>query len=172
MDEYKVKGDIFLGVLKLVASKWGTHGLECIGANPESIALEQWYPYEDFCTLLSDIKSKLATGNPMIIYQIGFSMVKMDRRWQEVFHSQNPADVFTTNKRQESQYLVGSYSASVLGPKHVQVAMTGGNCRPEWCEFYRGRLQGVLELTGRTGVVHLRQPKAEGSERVFDIKWG
>ncbi len=171
MDEYSVKGDVFIGVLRLVASKWGARGLGSIGAGPGDYAREQWFPYDIFCNLLSKIKQELAPGNPMIIYQIGFNMVKIDRRWQEIFGPMDPAEVFATTKRQESQYRVGTYSAAAIGPKHIQVTLVCKDCRPEWCEFYRGRLQGVLELTGRTGVVHLQLPRDRNGPRVFDIKW-
>ncbi len=172
MDDHRIKGDVFIGVLKLVASKWGRVGLESIGTGPEEYALEQWYPYSDFCDLLMKVRKQLAQGNPMIIYQIGFNMVKIDRRWQEIFGAMNPGDVFTTTKRQESQYRVGTYSAEPVGPKHIRVTLLCNECRHEWCEFYRGRLQGVLELTGRTGVVHLQPPKEKDGARIFDIKWG
>lgn len=167
-----MKGEVFAGVLKLVASKWGTAGLETVGAGLDDYAPEAWYPYGDFCDLLSRIRNDLAGGNPMIIYQLGFSMVKADRRWQELFGPLNPAEVFTTTKRQDSQYRVGAYTASVVGPKHIQVTLVCEDCRQVWCEFYRGRLQGVLELTGRTGVVHLRLPDGNAGTRVFDVRWG
>jgi hypothetical protein len=167
----KVKGDVFIGVLRLAASKWGADGLVRIGRDPKDYAAEQWYPYEDFCDILLGVKS-LARGNPMIIYQLGFNIVKIDPRWQEIFSSKNPAEVFVTTKRQDSQYIVGEYSALMKGAKHVEVRVRCPGCRPEWCEFYRGRLQGVLELTGRTGVVHLQPGKPADDARTYDIKWG
>jgi hypothetical protein len=170
MAGYQVKGDVFIKVLELVGMKWGADGLQAVGNG--SYLEEKWYPYENFCDLLNRVKSTLANGNPMIIYQLGFNVVKKDRRWQEIFGCLNPADVFVTTKRQEDLYHVGTYTSAAIGPKHVQVTLTGKDCRPEWCEFYRGRLQGVLELTGRTGVVHLQPAKEMDEARVFDIKWG
>lgn len=172
MDEPRVKGEVFQTVFRLVAGKWGQEVLDGIRADPDSYAPGEWYHYSAFCDILTAVKDAVGRSNPMIIYQLGFSTMKKDARWSELFQTMNPADVFRSTERQDTQYRVGHYSAEAKGNKHIQVKMTLPDCRPEWCEFYRGRLQGVLELTGRTGVVHLQRETGSGGERIFDIKWG
>ena len=172
MAEYEVKGELFIKTLELAGFKPGGSCAMAGNRTQDDFTWEKWYPYEDFCGLLADIKSAIGKGNPMIIYQLGFSIMKRDRHWQDTFGHMDPAEVFTSTRRQETQYRVGSYSAAALGKKHILVTMDCKECRPEWCEFYRGRLQGVLELTGRTGVVHLQPADGPNAARVYDIKWG
>jgi hypothetical protein len=118
------------------------------------------------------VKSRLGNNNPLAIYQIGFNTIKKDPRWQGLFGNKNPAEVFLSTKRQDDQYMVCAHIATTIGAKHVRVELDGFKGEPVWLEFYRGRLQGVLELTGRTGVVHLLPCGEKEGARTFDIKWG
>ena len=172
MAESKVKGEVFRVILKLVAYKWGTDALKIIGQSPDKYLTEQWYPYSEFCDILAAVKSTVGNNNPMIIYQLGFNTIKKDKHWQNTFISKNPVEVFNSTEHQDTQYKVGTYSAVGIGPKHIRLTMNCPDCRLEWCEFYRGRLQGVLELTGRTGVVHLMPSGEDKTQRVYDVKWG
>jgi hypothetical protein len=172
MTDSQVKGDIILKVLDAVVSKWGQNGLEIIGYEHASYRQEQWYSFEEMCSLLSSVKSRLGNNNPLTIYQLGFRTVKEDPRWHDVFDDQDPAEVFLTTKRQEAQYKVGTQTAINLGPKHVRIDFKTEETDFSWFEFYRGRLQGVLELTGRTGVVHLQPMESGNGLRSYDVKWG
>jgi hypothetical protein len=172
MSDSQVKGDLFLKVLDAVASRWGTNGLSMIEQDYSGYREEQWYPFEDFNNLLATIKSRLGNNNSLSIYQMGFRTMKDDARWSEIFDDQDPAEVFLTTKRQEGQYKVGSVSAIPKGPKHLRIDFNSEETDQLWFEFYRGRLQGVLELTGRTGVVHLLPQGSEKSVRSYDVKWG
>ncbi|MFO7619565.1 MAG: hypothetical protein R6W91_07955 [Thermoplasmata archaeon] len=172
MDEPQVKGDIILRVLDQVIIRWGRNGLDMIGFEPASYLEEHWYPFDDICDILSAIKSRLGNNNPLTVYQLGFRTIKSDPRWQDIFDDADPADVFLTTKRQEDLYRFGAQKAQVMGPKHVRIEMVGEPIDQLWLEFYRGRLQGVLELTGRTGVVHLLPASGDPPARTYDIKWG
>jgi hypothetical protein len=171
MAEPQAKGDIIIKVLDQVMKKWGKDGLDIIGADPRRYNEERWYSFSELCGLLSKVKSQLGNNNPLAIYQIGFSTIKKDRRWQEIFDNMNPADIFLTTKHQDDQYRVCTHIATSLGAKHVRVELNDFKGEPVWLDFYRGRLQGVLELTGRTGVVHLLPPEKK-DVRTYDIKWG
>lgn len=172
MPDSKVKGDILLRILDQVIAKWGVNGLDIIGYDPSGYREEQWYPFPEICGLLAAIKSRLGNNNPLSVYQMGFRTVKEDSRWQGIFEDMDPGEVFLTTSRQDAQYVVGEHRTERLGPKHVRLDLLTEERDPVWFEFYRGRLQGVLELTGRTGVVHLMPWDGKSGSRIFDIKWG
>ena len=172
MPENQAKGDIFLKVLNQVVNKWGNRGLKEIGADPSKYKMEQWYPFTDLCSILSDVKLKLGNNNPLSVYQLGFRIIKDDPRWHNIFDDQDPATIFLSTKRQEGQYKAGTQSLERVSEKHVRVELQNWDCDDVWYDFFRGRLQGVLELTGRTGVVHLQPDKEDDGTRILDIKWG
>jgi hypothetical protein len=172
MAESQAKGDIILKVLDQVMKKWGKDGLDIIETYPNKYKEEQWYSFSELLELLSKVKTQLGNNNPMAIYQIGLNTIKKDPRWQGIFCNNKPAEVFLTTKRQDDQYRICEHVATTVGAKHVRVELDGFKGEPVWLEFYRGRLQGVLELTGRTGVVHLLPPGEKDGARIFDIKWG
>ena len=179
MPENQAKGDVFLKILDQVVKKWGNRGLKEIGADPSQYKVEQWYPFSELCSTLSNIQAKLGNNNPLSVYQLGFRIIKDDPRWQDVFHDQNPAEIFLSTKRQEAQYKAGTQELERVGEKHIRVELQNWDCDDVWYDFFRGRLQGVLELTGRTGVVHLI-PQTDNDDddddddasRYLDIKWG
>ena len=172
MTEFKVKGEVFQTILELVADRWGADSIGKIGAKNGVYNTDQWYPFEEFSQLLSIVKSSVGNNNPLVIYQLGLNTMKREQRWNELFSALDPADVFQSTERQDTEYRVGTYTAVPKSPKHIQVTMECDDPSPEWCEFYRGRLQGVLELTGRTGVVHLLPARENKLVRTYDIKWG
>lgn len=169
MDRSQVRGILFIQVFEQAAGRWGSDAAESLQRSAPDP--EAWYPMADFCALLNDIKSKLGNNNPLSIYLMGFGTMKNDPAWQGTFAELEPADVFTSTERQDLFYRAGSHAATLIGPKHVRVEVSCPGCGQAWFEFYRGRLQGVLELTGRTGVVHLI-PGGEEGRRAYDIKWG
>ena len=172
MPENQAKGDVFLKVLDQVVKKWGNRGLKEIDADPGQYKMEQWYSFAALCKILRDTQTKLGNNNPLTVYQLGFRIIKDDPRWQDVFYDKNPAEIFLSTKRQEAQYKAGTQSLERIGEKHVRVELQNWDCDEVWYDFFRGRLQGVLELTGRTGVVHLQPEKGEDGSRILDIKWG
>ncbi len=172
MPDAKVKGEVFLRTLDAVAARWGANGLDIIAQDHADYREERWYPLEEFCSLLSKVKTRLGSNNPYSIYLIGFRAMKDDPHWQDVFDDQDPAGIFLTTERQDQQFNVGTVKATTLGPKHVRVDYIASTSDPLWFEFYRGLLQGVLELTGRSGVVHLLPSEQGKEERTYDIKWG
>ena len=171
MKGFQVKGDLFISVLSQVARRWGSVGVEEVRVRPDEYSEEEWYDFSEFCKLLGEIKSGPGNNNPMSIYELGVSTIKDDMHWQAIFQRLDPVDVFLSTARQERQYKIGAITPTKLGSKHIRLEYSIEADQGLWLEFYRGRLQGVLELTGRTGVVHLL-PKETGKPRTFDIKWG
>ena len=109
----------------------------------------------------------------MVIYQMGYETVFDDVRWQTVFKGLSPAKVFFSTKRQAGQYTGGNIKAEQLGTKHIRLRMSGWQCGPLWYEFYRGRIQAVMELTSRHGVVEITlDENDEETSCTYDIKWG
>ncbi len=172
MAENQAKGDVILKVMDQIVQKWGKKGLEKIGADPGNYKVEAWYPFQELCDILRRTKETLGNNNPLSVYQLGFNIIKSDPRWQDVFYDQDPGEVFLSTKRQDGQYQAGTQALEKISEKHVRVTMVGWECDDVWYDFFRGRLQGVLELTGRTGVVHLQREPNEDGSRVLDIKWG
>ncbi len=172
MPENKVKGDIFLKVLDQVVKKWGEPGLKKIGADPSQYEMEQWYPFSELCALLRIIKETLGKNNPLAVYQLGFRIMKDDPQWQGFFDDKDPAEIFLSTKRQDTQYKAGIQTLERINDKHTRVNIINWECDDIWYEFFRGHLQGVLELTGRAGVVHLIPGCSKEGVRILDIKWG
>jgi hypothetical protein len=172
MSESQAKGDVFLKVFDQVVKKWGNRGLQTIEKDPGQYKMEHWYSFEELCITLRDIKIKLGNNSPLTIYQLGFRIIKDDPRWQNIFDDRDPAEIFMSTKRQDGQYKAGTQDVKQISEKHVQVDLLNWDCDDVWYDFFRGRLQGVLELTGRTGVVHLIPECKEDGIRTLDIKWG
>ena len=171
MGGHQVKGDLFNKVLKYVSNRWGKQGQEKL-SNPRHRLPERWYDFEDFLELLREIDTNLGKGNRKTTFNIGVQLMTKDGRWQTVFKGKDPSKVLTSTKRQGGQYRGGEFSASELDPNSVKVEMSGWPCEGIWCEFYRGRLTGVLELTGRSGKVTKDSCSEGGADRCsFTIVW-
>lgn len=168
MMEGKVKGDLFNNVLALVAKKWGKEGVRTVGRAPDRFKADEWYPLPKLCELLSDIDYRLGGGESSVPYEIGYEMVRNDFRWRTIFTGRDPSYVFLTNKRQETQFTGGYSRARAVDDNHIRIEMGDWTCGPSWYEFCRGRLQGILELTGQSGSVEMT--RGEGN-CTYDIKW-
>lgn len=169
MEGPRVKGTLFIRVCDQADAMWGKG---CLGQSTENrIEEDAWYPACDFCALLDAVKAGPGRNSPLSVYLLGVGAIKGDPAWQETFASMDPADVFLSTERQETLYIIGAQAAVPVGAKHVRVEVPGGIGSQSWYDFYRGQLQGVLELTGRTGVVHLLPGSGDGRRR-YDVKWG
>jgi len=172
MPENQARGDVFLGVMDQVIKKWGNDGLREIDADPNRYDAEQWYPFIELCKILRNIKTKLGNNNPLTIYQLGFLLFKDGPDWQGIFDDRDPAEIFLSTEKQDTQFRAGSQNIKRIGEKHVRVDMFNWGCDDVWYDFFRGQLQGVLELSGRTGVVHLIPGTTGEGIHTLDIKWG
>ena len=172
MPENKAKGDLFHHLLAYVNKKWGKEGLDKLGKVQDDFNAADWYPFSELCGLLTDINAKMGNGDGQAVNRMGTDMIKNDFRWRTIFNGRNPAYVFITTKRQDTQYIGGQYSARVVADKNIRINMKGWECGEVWYEFVKGRLQGVLELTGHEGAVNMtRSGTGDEPEYVYDITW-
>ena len=175
MDESKVKGDVFLKVTEYVSRKWGKVGLSKLGVSPNTYKAEVWYRLEDFTDLLSGISETL-TDSPTAISGLGRSTIVDDDRWKWAFREKDPLAVFSSSSRQNAQYQVGELNVIESSPGFVRIQMTmwtlDENTKAIWSDFYQGRLQGVLDLTGAVGNVEKKAKVVDGiRDTVFAIFW-
>lgn len=62
--------------------------------------------------------------------------------------------------------------AAVVGDNHIQLTMNDWSDDPIWYDFYKGRLQSVLDLTGHKGTVGLSVIDGiESKKYTYDINW-
>lgn len=175
MEKSRVKGDVFLRVISYVIKKWGKMGLAKISVNPDSFKAEIWYSLKDFTILLQNIKDNLAETNESIP-NLGRSTIVDDERWKWTFKDMDPEEVFSSTSRQNAQYQVGEMSVVESSPGFVRMKLElwvedEAQCGL-WAEFYRGRLQGVLDLTGSTGNVEQKACNEDGKRGViYAIFW-
>ncbi len=171
MSENKAKGDLFHHVLAYVNKKWGKESLEKLGKAQKDYRPADWYSFPEFCNILTDINTKLGNSDGQAVNQMGCEMIKNDFRWRTIFKGRNPVYVFITTKRQDTQYTGGVYSARVIEDKSIRIYISDWDCDFIWYEFIRGRLQGVLELTGHDGVVDMKRADEVESGYIYDITW-
>jgi hypothetical protein len=137
---------------------------------------EGWYPFGDFCRLLSRIHNDLGKGDPVHIFRMGKRTVIDDDRWRNLFQNKNPKEVFTTTRRQEAQYDVGDFIVKSVKEGHITIRASLWDCEETeaalWSEFYRGRISGILELTGRDGKVEMDTDFTEDKKCcTYEIAW-
>ncbi len=174
MSEAMVKGDLILKVLEHVSNKRGKDSLVKIGVDPSGYLIEKWYPISDFLSLISKIDDAYGDGDgsKAIASRIGYEIMKFDFRWQMLFRGKDPKDVFTSTKRQDGQYRGGRFEASATEDKKVTIILREWPNDMVWYEFYKGRLQAVLELTGNTGIVDITCIELDDEPTcTYDIIW-
>ncbi len=172
MPDNKAKGDLFQHVLAYVRKKWGRDALEDLDKTPEQYRPAEWYAFSEFCTVLTDINAKLGDGDDLAVFHMGCEMIKNDFRWRTIFKGRSPVYVFKSTKRQDTQYTGGVNTANIIADKHIRIAMSGWDCDYIWYEFIKGRLQGVLELTGNNGTVDMTEVnESDHTGFTYDITW-
>ncbi len=172
MSEAMVKGDLILKVLDHVSNKRGKGSLDKIGVDPAGYLIEKWYPISDFLSLISKIDDAFGDGSEGIASRIGHDIMKFDFRWQMLFKGKDPKDIFTSTKRQDGQYRGGRFEASAIGDKKVTIILREWPNDMIWYEFYKGRLQAVLELTGNTGDVDITCIELDDEPTcTYEITW-
>jgi hypothetical protein len=176
MSEAYVKGNLFQHSLEYVQHKWGQYGSDVLSINKNDFLPERAYPIADFCKLLSKVSNKLGKGQSSDMYFMARGMIKKDDRWQTVFKGQDPLEVFTSTKHQEDQYSVGDHKVEKSETGHVRIKFTPSFDNEDWmkvwCEFYRGRLHGVLDITGHPGTVEMKfKKKRKKRICLYDVTW-
>ena len=168
-----VKGNIFQLTVDQVSKRWGRTGLQKLGEGAKQYLPERGYPAEDFYGLLKDIRDKLA-DNDDYFFHMAMKSIKGDERWVVKFKGMDPKDLFNGFKYQGERYQLGDFEAKEVAEKGVDLSMVlwtdderGGTL---WAQYYLGRIQGALDLTGNRGNVILREtPK--NNEFIYNIRW-
>ena len=172
MEEAMAKGELFHNVLAIVVVKWGKESLEKLKISTSQYESSKWYSIGDFCIMLTEIKENLGEGETQAIYDIAYEMINNNFRWRTIFPGRDPVFVFLSTKRQDTQYRGGQFMAAVVGQNHIQLTMSGWSHDPIWYDFYRGRLQSVLDLTGHKGTVELSVLEGvETTKYTYDVNW-
>ncbi len=175
MDKAKIRGELFNHTMAHIVKVWGLTGLENI-SDLTSHVPKDWYPLEEFCNLLTDIVKLLADGNQEYIFEMSKDMLLIDKKWKKKFKGMDPNDLFLFTENQKEEYQMGAFEARSIRPNYIKVQMDT-LIKDEyqhylWCEFYHGRIEGVLELTGHEGTIR-KNHTVEGGQRhcTYHIEW-
>ena len=163
-----MNGGLFNNVLAMVSKKWGRESLEKIGRQPEHYKGDQWYPLSDFESLLSDIDNHMGKGDNTSLSGLAYEMVMSNFQFRTIFTNRDPVYVFLSTKQQDARYSGGTFDAIHVRGSQVRIEVSDWATEPIWYEFFKGRLQGVLELTGHLGTVELT---VAGDRYFYDIYW-
>lgn len=172
----RVKGDLIIKSLKYFEKKFGQGALDDLDSTQDDFKPQVWYPFEDFISLLDYLVQKSASQDIKEVYRLGHYMIVNDVRWAGIFKGRNPADVFTSNKNQDHQYEVGDFKGIIASGNMVSINSTIWAKNDDelnlWSEFYRGRIQGVLDLTGYSGKVERFLSTDKGEHLVtYNLTW-
>ncbi len=176
MQQPEVKGDLFQHIFAYIEKKWGKHALEPHSIPRKKFKMERWYTFKEFCDFLEEIVKTIGEGKVEILFNIGCDMIVDDLRWPLVFKGKDPINIFTSNKMQNAQYRIGDFRVNLLSKKHLTVSVElwteDEGCAELIAHFYRGRLQGILNLTGHLGKVHMSKKYTETEKIcVYDLRW-
>jgi len=174
MPEQWIRGNFFQQTLEYVKRVKGPSGLEAVGKTPEDYKAEHQYDFVEFCELLIKIKKELDDQEGNIITRIARETMTSDTRWQVMFRRLDPKDIFSSTKRQASRHQIGEFVPVISKKGHVTLRMTLWSENEEhqdlWAKFYKGRLEGILELTGHKGTVEVEGGWKAGSF-TYVIEW-
>ncbi len=176
MPTSEVKGELFQQAQSYVQRKWGMEGAVKISLDPDQFKPEEWYPLEDFTELLADIVHDLADANMEEAYKVGRWMVMNNVKWAGIFSARKPQDIFSSNANQKTEYKVGEVRGLLIHPNSLQLHIEMWTDDKEsayiWGQFYRGRLQGVLDLSGTKGQARVIVDYEEDKHSLtYDLTW-
>ncbi len=174
MVQSKVKGDVFLRVIRALKNQRGSNILDRLSKDPDRYKSEAWYAFSEFLSMLKDIRE--ITEDQDIIFRLARSVIMKDDRWVYYFEGQDPEKVFKENKKQNGLFQMGEFKVLETSPGFMRLEMVpwddGMDGYGLWVDFYRGTMQGVLDLTGKNGnIVKKRMPGGDDSSVVFCLNW-
>lgn len=173
MRESWVRGILFKQVLDYVKKNRGQTSYELLGRSAEKYRIEEKYPFDDFAELLSKVKL-ITSGEDDFIARISRETMMEEATWKSLFRRMDPVSVFSSTQRQEGRQQLADYEPVETSANRVVMRMKMWTENREhqymWAEFYRGRLEGILELIGRKGSVKMTREFGNGGF-TFDISW-
>lgn len=176
MQHPQVKGELFIKAHAFIMKKWGLERAKKIGLDPSFYKPEAWYPLEEFCGVFSSIAQVLGGDPATYAFLIGHTTMLSDVRFAFLFKDKDPKEVFNTSRNQSRVQQTGDFKGSSESSNSLSVYTNvwtqDNNIANIWSEFYRGRSQGVLDLTGKRGKVE-KVIDLSGNEKVvtYEIRW-
>ena len=173
MEEMWVRGIFFKQVLGYVQKKRGQTSYELLGKDIEDYIAEEKYDFNDFGELLAKVRL-ISSNEEDCIASIARETMSEEATWKNLFRRLDPTSVFISTQRQKGRQHLADYEHIEVGKGHVVLRMTMWSENREhqdlWAEFYRGRLEGILELIGRKGTVKLTREFGKANFS-YSIEW-
>ena len=173
MRESWVRGIFFRQVLEYIKKNRGQTSYELLGRIIDDYVPEEKYGFDDFCELLGKVKL-ISPNEEEYISRISRDTMTQEATWKNLFRRMDPTSVFTSTKRQDGRHLTADYEPLEIKAGHIQLKMRMWAEKREhqdlWAEFYRGRLEGILELMGRTGTVKMVREFGDAGF-TYTIEW-
>ncbi len=174
MREMWVRGIFFTQVLDYIQKNRGQTSFDLLGMKPEDFRIEERYDFDIFCKLLAKIDLMASQDNGSYISKIARDTMTEEARWKVQFRKLDPKSIFMTTKRQEGRHQIADFEPELIDSSHVSIKMTMWTqdkaYQDLWANFYKGRLEGVMELMGRKGIVELIKEFGEGVYS-YEITW-
>ena len=174
MRESWVRGIFFKQVLDYIKRTRGETSLEMLNIKPEKYRIEERYDFEEFCKLLAKIDLMSAHDDGNYISKVARETMTEEATWKIQFRRMDPKNLLMSMKRQEGRHQIADFEATSNGGNLVLIKMSmWSGSRPHqdlWAHFYRGRLEGVLELMGRKGEVKMFKEFEDGVY-TYEISW-
>jgi hypothetical protein len=163
----------FRQVLEYVKQNRGQTSYELLGKDIEGYKAEEKYDFNDFAELLSKVKL-IASNEEDYIARIARETMTEEATWKNLFRRMDPTSIFISTQRQKGRQQLADYEPVEIEKGHVILSMKMWTNNREhqdlWAEFYRGRLEGILELIGRQGSVKLTREFGNAGH-TYTIKW-
>ncbi|MCK5310111.1 MAG: hypothetical protein KAJ33_00625 [Thermoplasmata archaeon] len=174
MREMWVRGIFFKQVLEYIQKNRGQTSYDLLGMSPDDYRVEERYDFEIFCKLLAKIDLMTGEDNGTYISKVARDTMTEEASWKAQFRKLDPKSIFMTTKRQEGRHQIADFEPQLVENSHVSIKMTmwiqDKVFQDLWANFYKGRLEGVMELMGRKGTVELIKEFGEGVY-TYDINW-
>jgi hypothetical protein len=173
MQEAWVKGIIFWQVFDYVRKNRGETTYQLLGRAREDFQAEGKYSFEDFAALLSRVKM-MASNDDDYISRMARETMADEPAWKNLFRRMDPANVLASTQRQDGRHRLADYEPLEVSRGKVVLRMRMWSRNREhqdlWAAFYKGRLEGILELMGRQGSVSLVREFGDAGH-TFTIRW-
>ena len=173
MREMWVRGIFFQQVLNYIRKTRGQTSYELLGKDIDKYKIEEKYDFREFGELLAKIKL-ITRNDDDYIARISRDTMSEEASWKNLFRRMDPASVFASTQRQDGRHQVADYQPIETTPGQVVLRMKmwaeDREHQDLWAEFYRGRLEGILELMGRKGTVKLTREFGDAGF-TYTITW-
>jgi len=174
MGESWVRGIFFRQVLDYVRLKRGRTSYELLGMDVSDFRPDEKYDFAEFGNLLSKVKL-ISPGEEDYVARISRDLMLREVTWKNLFIRMDPKNVFASTKKQEGRHQLADYKALEVTDSMVKLQMRIWSENREhqdlWADFYRGRLEGILDLMGRKGQVKAVREFGDGGAFTYTITW-